>query len=174
MPTRPARKKVPQDAPPEATQAAENEAQAGARKELHPVARRWQRLLAREGYRPSLEVNSEDATLVCLHFKREGLRHQLYVEEGDPTFFHLASVFHLDTAAHPEAALFARANDLNGRYKGVQITLDLEDPSVGFHAEGFSERLPSGEVLERWMGLLRRASRAFFEELEAERPRALA
>lgn len=128
------------------------------------LASRYMDLLAEEGYRPQVASDEEGPTVI--NFKSEGEAFLLFVEERDPTFFHLGSGYELGDV--DLAAAVSRANDLNEELKGVKLTVWAPDRSVRIHVEAFLDEPPvSTGVLERGVGAIRNAARKFFEPARA-------
>jgi hypothetical protein len=130
-----------------------------------PVAKRYFDLLAEEGYRP--KIGSSENNHSILRFKSEGTVFLLFVDEDDESFFHLALTYDLGDGVADMAGAMSRANDLNADYKAVKVTVHPAEQSVRFHVEAFLEDLATLSVIQRCIGALRDAARAFFEPARA-------
>ncbi|WP_242370646.1 YbjN domain-containing protein [Anaeromyxobacter sp. SG26] len=128
---------------------------------VKPVAKHYLDLLAEEGYRPKA-VRTENNQSV-IRFKSEGTGFLLFVDEDDETFFHLAFGYDLGDGVADMAGAMSRANDLNADYKAVKVTVHPAERSVHFHVEAFLERLPTLPVIQRSIGALLNAARAYSE-----------
>jgi hypothetical protein len=137
------------------------------------LAGRWKDFLTKEGYRPSVVVNDENPHHVSVQFKADGRRISVLVDEQDPTFLHVDLSYVLEEG-RGHARLLEIANSLNTSLKVVKVTVEQRDKVAHFAVEVLGETLPSGEVLERLLSLMRSAADQFLERVEMEPPRALA
>jgi putative sensory transduction regulator len=129
---------------------------------MEPVAKRYSDLLAEEGYRPKVNPSEDNHSIV--RFKSEGNVFLLFVDEDDEAFFHLALAYELGDGVTDMAGAMSRANDLNSDYKAVKVTVHPAERSVRFHVEAFLEAPATLPVIQRSIGALRNAARAYFEQ----------
>lgn len=134
-----------------------------ARQACSKVVDVWITLLADEGYRPKVEDPDPSDGLSMVPFKSEGKRYVLFVEEGDPDYFHLGTGFTLGDVGL--AVALQLANEVNARWKGVKATIEEEDRLVHFHVECFlCGQSPSVALVERSISALRAAADDFFRQ----------
>jgi hypothetical protein len=128
---------------------------------VKPVAKHYFDLLAEEGYRP--KVSRSDDNQSALRFKSEGVGFLLIVDEDDDSFFHLSLAYELGDGVADMAGAMSRANDLNADYKAVKVTVHPAERGVRFHIEAFFDAPATLPVIQRSIGALRNAARAYFE-----------
>ena len=128
---------------------------------VKPVVKHYLDLLAEEGYRPKVTPSEDDHSVV--RFKSEGTAFLLFADEDDEAFFHLATGYELGDGVADMAGAMSRANDLNADYKAVKVTVHPAERSVRFHVEAFLDTPATLAVIQRSVGALRNAARAFFE-----------
>jgi hypothetical protein len=127
---------------------------------------RYLEVLTEEGFRPQVVSDEDEDGPTIINFKAEGEAFLLFVEDGDPHFFHLGSGYELGDL--DVAAAVSRANDVNEELKCVKVTVWAPDHSIRIHVEGFIDEPPvSIDVLERSVGAIQNAARKFFEQARA-------
>ncbi len=128
---------------------------------LKPAVKHYVDLLTEEGYRPKVIPSDDNHSVV--RFKAEGTAFLLFADEDDEGFFHLATGYGLGDDVVDLAGFVSRANDVNSDLKAVKVTVHPAERSVRFHVEAFLDAPATLPVIQRSIGALRNAARAYFE-----------
>ncbi len=138
-----------------------------------PIAQALRRLLASEGYRPSMD--SGDGKPSTIRFKLEGAVHLLRSSEDDPGFVQLCTGWTLDGVTSDELILRRAADEVQNEVKVVKLWIPAALGMIELQAElfvGGSGLTP--ELLDRCISTLRFAAREFLGRVTPDEPKARA
>jgi hypothetical protein len=138
------------------------------------MIQRWMDWLTEQGYQPRLELHGDHPNLRRLPFRLEGVKHCLYLDASDPSFYDLALCYLLgDRHDASSLALLEAANEVQGTIKCIRVKVVLESRAVCFDFEGLNEELPTPAAFARMLHLCRSAADYYFAIIEAPRPPVL-
>lgn len=132
---------------------------------------RIREFLAEQGFRPWTDDELPDT----VWFRFEGLKYVARFASGDDDYLQIALGFTLREESRDELTLLRALNVEQAKTKVVKVYVAPGCDLVEFQMELFLDgRLPSPDLLDRLLWILRGSSRDFFDRIRPEEPKAKA